>query len=380
MARDQNDMPDSDGLTLFEDEFIKRARAYQMRRLCVGLASSLLEFGVLFAFLFWYLGAGAGISSHGAFWSGFIVFSFIVLTKTLVSLPFDFYGGYVLARRENLSNQSPMGWLWDRCKGLVLLLLLGGSAGGIFLTIMVRWPAHWWWIAAVASVLLVVFISLIAPVLLAPIFFRFKPLGDECLKERLLVLLERTKARVYGGVWEMDMSSKSKAANAALVGWGPSRRVVLSDTLLDFTPDEIEAVLAHEIAHHVGRHIPALIAMKSAILIFGVYLSHHALIWLGPALAQPGEPACVVILWVVLSLLGAVLSPLVLAVSRNLEHSCDRYSTEHARARGGLSSALVKLCRQNLTDPDPPGWVVALFHSHPSVCDRLTRIDSWERA
>ena len=232
--------------------------------------------------------------------------------------------------------------------------------------------------------MLLVFITLIAPVLLAPIFFRFKPLDDEGLQERLLALLERTKARVYGGVWEMDMSSKSKAANAALVGWGPSRRVVLSDTLLDFTPDEIEAILAHEIAHHVGRHIPALIAMKSLMLVFAMYFTCHVLVWLkgwaDPALLLPGEPVNIVVLWVVLSLLGAALSPLFLAVSRTLEHYCDRYATVHTEARGGLSSALVKLCRQNLTDPTPPGWVVALFHSHPSVCNRLAKIESWENA
>ncbi len=377
-------MRNTGGNPVFEDDFLRRAKSYQMRRLYVGLTSSALEFGVLLAFLFWYPGAEAGKSAAGAFVSGFTIFSLIVLSKTLVSLPFDFYGGYMLAHRENLSNQSLPGWLWDRCKGLALLLLLGGSASGVFLMIMTVWPADWWWIAALASVLLVVFISLIAPVLLAPIFFRFKPLADEGLRERLLALLERTKAKVYGGVWEMDMSSKSKTANAALVGWGPSRRVVLSDTLLDFTPDEIEAILAHEIAHHVGRHIPALIAMKSAMLVFGVYFSVYAMEWLGdwvnPALVQPGEPACVVVLWVVLSLLGAVISPVFLVISRAFEYRCDRYSTEYAEARGGLSSALVKLCKQNLTDPDPPGWVVALFHSHPSVYDRLARIESWEKA
>ena len=373
-------MRNTDGFPVFEDEFLRRTRAYQMRRLYAGLTSSALEFGVLLAFLFWYLGAEAGKPVGNAFLNGFATFSLIALSKTLVSLPFDFYGGYVLAHRENLSNQSLPGWLWDRCKGLALLLLLGGSAGGVFLMIMVAWPVHWWWIAALASVLLVVFISLIAPVLLAPIFFRFKPLADEGLKERLLALLKRTKANVYGGVWEMDMSSKSRTANAALVGWGPSRRVVLSDTLLDFTPDEIEAILAHEIAHHVGRHIPALIAMKSAMLVFGVYVSRYALEWLGPALVQPGESACVVVSWVVLILLGAVVSPLFLVVSRAFEYRCDRYSTEYAEARDGLSSALVKLCKQNLTDPDPPGWVVALFHSHPSVYDRLASIESWEKA
>ncbi|MDE0332718.1 MAG: M48 family metallopeptidase [Nitrospinae bacterium] len=377
-------MRNTSGYPVFEDEFLKRARSYQKRRLYVGLASSILEFAVLIAFLFWYLGAEAGKSANGAFLSGFAVFSLIALSKTLVSFPFDYYGGYVLAHRENLSNQSLAAWLWDRCKGLALLLLLGGSASGIFLKIMIAWPADWWWIAALASVLLVVFLSLIAPVLLAPIFFRFKPLADEELKERLLALLTRTKTKVYGGVWEMDMSSKSNTANAALVGWGPSRRVVLSDTLLDFTPDEIEAVLAHEIAHHVGRHIPALIAMKSAMLVFAMYISSHVLEWLGewavPALVQPGEPACVVVLWVVLGLLGAVVTPVFLVISRAFEYRCDHYSAEYAEARGGLSSALVKLCKQNLTDPDPPGWVVALFHSHPSVYDRLARIESWEKA
>ena len=376
-------MRNPDGLPIFEDDFLKRARSYQIRRLYAGLLSSTLEFGVLLLFLFRYLGADAGNSSGGSFWSGFAVFSLITVSKTLVSLPFDFYGSYTLPHRENLSNESAAGWLWDRCKGTALLLLFGGGSSGGGLMIMAAWPNHWWWIAALVAALLLVFISLVAPVLLAPLFFRFRPLADDHLKERLLALLEKTKAKVRGGVWEMEMSSKSKTANAALVGWGPSRRVILSDTLLGFAPDEIEAVLAHEIAHHEGRHIAVLLAAKSAVVALGLYVSHKALGWLGeanPAFAQPGEPAGVVVLWIILACVGMVMSPLFLAISRALENWCDRYAVRHVRTRGGLASALARLCERNLTDPAPPGWVVALFHSHPPVSERLARIESWERA
>ncbi len=376
-------MRNFDALVIFGDDFLRRARSYQMRRLYAGLLSSLLEFGVLLAFLLWRLRADAGTPSGGAFLAGFGLFCLVALARTLVSLPFDLYAGYALAHRENLSNESLRGWLWDKCKGVTLLLLLGGAASGGCLTLMAAWPQRWWWMAALASIVLLGFISLIAPVLLAPLFFRFKPLSDESLKARLLALLEKTKARIYGGVWEMELSAKSKTANAALVGWGPSRRVVLSDTLLDFTPDEIEAVLAHEIAHHAGRHIAILLAMRSAALAVGAYLSYKVLEWLGewthPALAQPGEPAGILVIWVMLTLAGVVISPWALAFSRALEYRCDRYAVRHARARGGLASALVRLCKQNLADPMPPGWVVALFHSHPSVFDRLVRIESWER-
>ncbi len=373
-------MRDVGGPPVLEEGFLRRARSYQMRRLYAGLLSSALEFGVLLLFLLHYLGADSPGASGGAFLSGFAAFSLIAVSRTLVSLPFDFYAGYALARRENLSNESAARWLWDRCKGAALLLALGGAASGGCLAIMAAWPRHWWWIAALVSVLLLLFVSLIAPVLLAPIFFRFKPLADEGLRERLLALLEKTRAKVRGGVWEMELSAKSKTANAALVGWGPSRRVVLSDTLLDFAPDEIEAILAHELAHHVGRHIAILLGMKSVVIACGLYLSREAFEWLGgwgsPAPLQPGEPAGVAVLWIVLTLVGAALSPLLLAVSRALEHRCDLYAVRQAPG-GGLASALVKLCRQNLTDPDPPRWVVALFHSHPPVSARLAKIESW---
>lgn len=372
------------GLPIFEEGFLKRARAYQTRRLFAGLLSSTLEFGVLLLFLLWHLRADAGSSSGGAFRSGFAAFSLIAVSRALVSLPSDFYGSCALARREGLSNESTAGWLRDRCKGLALSLLFGGGAGGGCLMLMEARPKDWWWMAALAGALLLAFLSLIAPVLLAPLFFRFRPLADGNLKERLLGLLERTQARVRGGVWEMEMSSKSRTANAALVGWGPSRRVILSDTLLGFPPDEIEAVLAHEVAHHAGRHIAALLAMRSAGLALGLYLAHEALGWLAawgsPALARPGAPAGLVAAWVVLTCAGTAASPLLLAISRALEHWCDRYAARHARPRGGLASALARLCERNLTDPDPPRWVVALFHSHPSVSDRLARIESRERA
>lgn len=378
------DAPSPAGLPIFEEDFLRRARAYQTRRLLWGLVSSTLEFGVLLLFLLWHLRADAGSASGGAFWSGFAAFSLIAASKALVSLPSDFYGSRVLARREGLSNESAAGWLWDRCKGLALLLLFGGGASGGCLVLMAARPEDWWWMAALAGALLLAFLSLIAPVLLAPLFFRFRPLADGELRERLLGLLERTKARVRGGVWEMEMSSKSRTANAALVGWGPSRRVILSDTLLGFPHDEIEAVLAHEVAHHAGRHIAALLAMRSAALALGLYLSHEALGWPGawgsPALARPGAPAGLVVVWVVLTCAGAAASPLLLAISRALEHRCDRWAALRAGTGGGLASALARLCERNLTDPAPPRWVVALFHSHPPVAERLARIESRERA
>ncbi len=362
----------------FDEDFTKRARAHQMRKLWAGLASGALEFGVLVAFLFWYLGAEN--SPGGGFWSGFRVFCVAALARTLVSLPLDLYAGHVLAHRENLSNQSLGGWLWDRCKGAALVLLLGGAASGGLVEIMAAWPRGWWWPAALAGGLLMALLALVAPVLLAPLFFRFKPLEDETLEARLLALLARTKARVYGGVWEMGMRAKTKTANAALVGWGPSRRVVLSDTLLDFTPDEIEAVLAHEIAHHAGRHIPILLAARGAALALGLYIAGHVLTWLGgwtnAAHLQPGEAACVLLVWVVLCVVGAAASPAFLAVSRALERRCDLYAAAHAQEPEGLATALVRLCRQNLTDPEPPRWVVALFHSHPPVAERLERLAS----
>jgi STE24 endopeptidase len=354
-----------------------------MKRLRLGVASSAVEFAATAAF---WLVVPAVWPGGGVFFSGAAYFATLAVLRQVLSLPIDYASGYRLAHEVGLSTETTGGWLGDRAKVLGLTLLIGGGVAGAFLSVMSAWPEFWWWIAAALGAAFAALMSLIGPVLLAPLFFRFKPLSSGELRGRLEKLLERTGARVRGGVWEMDMSRRTRAANAALVGWGPSRRVVLGDTLLDYGADEIEAILAHEIAHHVGRHIWLLLLGRGVSLAAGLYLAREVLLrpdliaWTGTVSPAPGDPSAIGALWLLLSLWGALLSPLMHWVSRRLEFWCDRFAVRHTGGAGGMSSALAKLCRKNLADPAPPGWVVALFHSHPPLGERIRRAREAQKA
>ncbi|MEK6710607.1 MAG: M48 family metalloprotease, partial [Nitrospinota bacterium] len=360
-------------------EHCARARRYQMRRLRLEVAASALEFGAVAALLALAPRGGWPSPGGGNFLAGALFFALMTLLRQAASLHLDYLAGFRLAHQVGLSNETLAGWLRDRAKGLLLVLLIGCPAGGGLVAIMARWPGAWWWIGASLGILLGGGLALIRPVLLAPLFFRFKPLADPGLRGRLESLLRRTGARVRGGVWEMDLSRKSRAANAALVGWGPSRRVVLSDTLLEYAPDEIEAILAHEIAHHVGRHIPRLMMARAAVFAAGMFLAQAVLehprwyAWSGLPPLAAGEPAALAALWLLFGIGGAALSPLLLAYARGLEHWCDAFAVKHTGGGQGMASALEKLCLKNLADPFPPGWVVALFHSHPPLGERIRR-------
>lgn len=356
-----------------------RARAYQMKRLWLGISGSLAEFAV--TAIFWFLVPEGWFQAVGGavFASGLVYFCALVLAQNMLVFPIDYIAGFRLPHEAGLSNESFRGWLMDRGKSLGLIFLIGGTAAGAFVQIMAEWPDDWWWISAGSGIVFVIFMAAIAPVLLAPIFFRFKPVSDSALRERLEYLLVRMGVRVRGGIWEMDMSRRTSAVNAALVGWGPSRRVILGDTLLGFRPEEIEAILAHELAHHAGHHIWLLMAGRSVALAAGLFLAHR--IFMAPEIfasigappPAPGASSSIGAVWLVLALWGAALAPWQRALSRRLEFWCDRFAVRHTGGAEAMSSALGNLCKKNMADPSPLAWVVFWFHSHPSIEERIER-------
>lgn len=366
------------GNPVFSPEDNRRVRRYQMRRLGLSLGADVLAFAVTAAFLAFAPRGGWPLAGGLPPLAGALYLAFMLAARAGATLPLDYLSGFRLPHSAGLSNQTLGDWLLDQAKGFALQLILGGLAAAALIWVMMVRPAGWWWVAGLLGGGLGAVLALIGPVLLDPLFFRFKPLSDSVLADRLAALLRRTRARVRGGVWEMDLSRKSRAANAALVGWGPSRRVVLSDTLLaEYAGEEVEAVLAHEVAHQLGWHIPQMLLVRGALLFSGLYLAEWLLArpagldWMGISLPSSAAPASLPAVWLTLSVWGSVWAPVLRAYSRGLERGCDAFAVENTRGTGGLASALEKLCRKNLADPSPPRWVVGLFHTHPAPADRI---------
>jgi Zn-dependent protease with chaperone function len=299
----------------------------------------------------------------------------------LLGLGLDFYG-FRLEHRFQLSNQKPRAWVRDEVKGFLLELMLATIVAESLYFMIRQFPQHWWVLAWATFLAFVVLMAHLAPVVLLPIFYKFEPLRDEELKSRLVRLGERSGTRVRG-VYKWNLSEKSKKANAALTGLGSTRRIILADTLLDnYSADEIEAVLAHELGHHVHKHILKSIALQAAVTLVGFWAAnwalHYAVDRLG-MFATLSDFANLPLLALVSSVLSLLAFPALNAYSRLNERQADRYAFESIDRVEPFISSMNKLADQNLAERKPSRLVEALFHSHPSISRRVAAAEEWAR-
>jgi len=302
----------------------------------------------------------------------------LVVSKAL-SLGLDYYA-FRLEHRYHLSNQRVGSWFWDETKGWLLGLLLATLLVELVYYMIRESPVHWWFLTWIVFIGLFIFFAQIAPVVFLPIFYKFEPLDNERLKLRLVRLSERAGTRVRG-VYEWKLSEKSKKANAALTGLGPTRRIILADNLLkNYSDDEIEAVLAHELGHHVHRHILKSIGVQAAVTLLGFWtaslLLHYAVerLHMFETLSDFANLPLLVLLTTVLSFL---LMPLLNAYSRFNERQADRYCFASIKSVAPFISSMNKLAQQNLAERAPSNFVEWFFHSHPAITKRVAAAEQW---
>ncbi len=302
----------------------------------------------------------------------------ISIGYALLDLPLSYYSGFMLPHRFDLSTQSLKDWIVDQIKAALISGVLGLLMLQVLYLTLSTWPEHWWLPVGIIYLLFAVVLSALSPILIAPLFFKFTPLGEERqdLVERLIALAEQAGTHVRG-VYRIDMSRRTKAANAALMGLGNSRRIVLGDTLLDeFTPDEIETILAHELGHHVHHDIPLAILIQPLITLPGLWLASLALKWGVDLFNLNGVNDVAGLPWLALVLggLGLVTAPLTNAWSRWRERLADRYAVRATGKPQAFASALVRLADQNLSEAEPPRWVEWLLYSHPPLGKRIAAV------
>ena len=293
----------------------------------------------------------------------------------LLSFPIQFYAGYILPHRYGLSTQTLRGWFGDLGKQAALSLALGAPSLLCLYLLMRAQPSVWWIWAGVLYTLLAVALTALTPIVFLPMFYKFVPLGTEHedLSRRLMILAEAAGTKIRG-VYRFDMSRRTRAANAMLIGLGRSRRIVLGDTLLsEFTMDEIETVLAHELAHHVHRDIPLGILLETVFNFLAFFLISLALQWGVDTMGLKAihDPAGLPILAIASGITGLALMPWFSAYGRWREAKADDYALHATGKPWAFANAMIRLVNQNLAELDPERWVVALFHSHPSPEDRV---------
>lgn len=342
------------------------------------LAAELIISGIAFVFVLvsglgvWLRDVVSGISPD-PFISTFLYFVIGILAYALLFAPSSYYSGFVLPHRYGLSVQGLGSWLMDTFKGGALTLLLGGLVIEVIYFLLRVAPGTWWLIVSVFLLLFTVLLANLAPILIFPLFFKFKPLEDKELVARLMALAAKANTRV-NGVYTMLLSDKTTAANAAFMGLGNTKRIVLGDTLYNnFTTDEIETVMAHELGHQVHNDIVSGIAVQTLLTLVWFFLADQVM-RLGVTvfhLQGISDLAGMPLLGLALGVLGFITMPLGNWYSRVRETNADKYALETTRNPQAFISAFEKLANQNLSELDPEPWVEWLLYDHPSIGKRV---------
>ncbi len=295
------------------------------------------------------------------------------------SLPIGFYRGFVLEHRYGLSAETLRHWAWDHLKASALGYVFGVAAAILVYLAIVWWPGWWWLVVGIGFSLVTIVLTRLAPVLLLPLFFPVRPITREELRQRLIALATRAGTKVLG-VYEWGLGQKTRKANAALTGLGGTRRILVSDTLLaDYSEDEIEVILAHELGHHVHHDIWKGIAYETVLSLAGCYLAYRLLLTFSPVLGLfgPADPAGLPLLSLAAGAVSLVVLPVVNAVSRAHERGADRFALELTRIPAAFISAMRRLGAQNLAEERPSTAVKVLFYSHPPIRERIEAAERW---
>ncbi len=323
------------------------------------------------------------VGSRGAWHRALVVVAaaaMLVGGLELLALPSAWYLGLELQRRYGLSRQTPREWWRDHVKAVLLGLSVSVAAALIVYRTMAWSPAAWWAVAGVLLAGLGALVALGAPVVLLPLFYRFTPLPDGEISSRLQALTARAGVPVLG-IYQWSLGDRTRAANAALVGLGPTRRVLVSDTLLgQYSPDEIEVIVAHELGHHVHGDLWVGLGTEAAQGVVALLVAHLVLGTLGVSLVplmRLDDVAGMPLLALSVGVWTAVTAPVLLALSRQHERRADRYALDLTGQSAAFVSAMRRLGSQNLAEGTPSRVVRWLFSSHPSIDERIAAAQRW---
>jgi STE24 endopeptidase len=306
-------------------------------------------------------------------WSAALYLLVLATGYELIVAPLGYYYGFVLPHRYGLLRQGLAEWLRDKAKGLGLQMLLGLALITVVYWLIGSVPALWWLVAAGIMLLGSLILTWLTPTLLIPLFYKLKPLENEELKNRLVDLAGRAGVDIVECL-TMNLSSKATTANAMLTGWGKSRRLILTDTLLDgYSQDEIEVTLGHELGHRVHQDIPRLIGIQVAAFLLAFYLANLALRvgvdWF--SLGGTSDIAGIPWLILVLALVMFVLQPAINWYSRRAETAADETALALTNKPQAFITLMTRLTDQNLNEVEPSRWAKLLFYDHPPYNDRI---------
>ena len=305
-----------------------------------------------------------------------IYIAIFTLAVAVIDFPLVYYSDYVVSHQFDLTDQTFGAWMLDQVKGIGVAMVIGALVGSLALYAIRRFE-RWWLVLWVGSIPLILLMVVIQPVVLDPIFNKFEPLKNAQLRAKLLDLASR--AGIEGGrVYQVDKSKQTKTLNAYVNGIGPTKRIVMWDTLLaEMTEDEVLAVMGHEMGHYVMKHMWKGLAftLSVALIVFflGQKIHDRGLRRWGTrwGVTGPGDPASVPWLLLLLLAFGFFLSPVGSAYSRRMEHRSDMFALELTHLNEPMASAFVKLAENAKRDPRPHPFIKFWRYSHPPISERI---------
>ena len=306
----------------------------------------------------------------------------VVLVADLLTLPFAAWRHTILVRYE-LSTQGWGGWLVDLLKGVAVSAVIGVVALLGFYAITHFAPRWWWAWGAAGAAVMVVLMSFVLPVLVEPVFNRFTPMADGPLRTEL-IQLARTDGVPVRDVLVADASRRTRQVNAYVSGLGPTRRIVVYDTLLtEATPPEVVSVVAHELGHAKDRDVltgTLVGALGAALAVVALFLLGGWTALLRAAgVTSIAEPRAFALLLAVAAVAAVVSSPAQGLVSRHTEARADAHALSLTQDPTTFEAMQARLSSVNLGDPDPPRWEYLYAASHPSTVERIAAARAYAR-
>lgn len=303
----------------------------------------------------------------------------VMLAYTAIFMPYAWWKSFYLEHRYGLSTQKLGGWVWDECKSFGLTIVLGTIVFEIFYALLRVAGGSWWIWAACVWIILQVLLGMVFPVLILPLFYKTVKLDRPDLSDKISDLASSAGVSVLG-VFRLDLSQKTRKANAMLAGLGRTKRILMGDTLLNrFSEDEVISVLAHEFGHYYHKHIWKLIAVASFSAFAGMWLAdrclHYSAGWLD--IPRVDTIATAPLLVCALVLFSLVTMPFTNLLSRWFERQADRYALDTTGNADAFIAAMDRLADQNLAYKEPHPLIEFLLHSHPSIAKRISFAHAW---
>jgi len=338
------------------------------------LTSDGIELGILFLLLPILVGWIVGLNLH-IIWQALIFFGLLALISGIAGLPFELYDTFVLEKKYGFSTITWRLWITDLIKSLILSAIIMTIMISAFMAFIYYLPASWWFWAWLFFTLFEIILLWLYPVLIAPLFNKFEPIKDEELREKINALMDKVGLKTKG-IYQVDEGKRSKHTNAYFTGIGKTKRIVLYDTLLaSHTPDEIVAVLAHEIGHWKKKHILkqlSFMVIASLVLLYFVYLIvNWSFLYSAFGLKVTPVYAGLFLVSLYLSSAGYFLSPIGAAVTRRYEREADKMAWELTGTSEPMINALKRLAKDNLTNLHPHPLYVWFYYSHPPLIERI---------